>query len=190
MGGLLFFGAVDMLVHRTFHQAEEDCACEDCDKKAFNPRALSYILPNLAHAVMDGVIIVGGFLASPAAGFTATLLILAHEAPKQAGGFGHLVQIAGLTPKQAVRTSFAVAVGGMAIPMLISLGLGSVSVPQIALPLVAGGFASLVLRQLYASVTNRGTRPFWVIPAGILVSFAAVYSIMLALALFLGGHGH
>ncbi len=186
--GLVVFGAIDMLVHHTFHGANDDCHCEDCDTKSFNPRALPYIFPNFIHALMDGTIIVGGFLASPAAGFTAALLILAHEAPKQAGGFGHLVQVAKLSPSEAVRTSLAVTLAGITLPMLVSLALGSVRIPEIALPIVAGGFASLVLRQLYASISHRDQRPLWIIPAGILISFAVVYGIMVVLSALLGTH--
>jgi zinc and cadmium transporter len=81
-GILLFFLLEKYLLWRHCHQA--DCAVH----AASGPIIL---VGDAFHNFVDGVVIAGAFLESPALGFSTTLAVMAHELPQEVGDFGVLL---------------------------------------------------------------------------------------------------
>lgn len=65
------------------------------------------------HNLLDGFIIVGGFLVSPAVGIATTAAVILHELPQEIGDFGLLLH-AGYTRAQALLWNFASALTAFA----------------------------------------------------------------------------
>lgn len=66
------------------------------------------LLGDSVHNFVDGVIIAGSFLISPALGVTVTIAILLHELPQECADVGVLIR-GGLTPKRAIIANFICA---------------------------------------------------------------------------------
>ncbi|MBT3836310.1 ZIP family metal transporter [Candidatus Woesearchaeota archaeon] len=113
------------------------------DHKKKNDKSQIAVLNLLAdgvHNFLDGLVIAGSYLVSPAAGIATTIAVIIHEVPQEIADFGVLLY-AGLSKKRALLLNF----GSAAISILgavIGLWFGSKSdlfIPLI-LPFAAGGF--------------------------------------------------
>jgi len=92
------------------------------------------------HNFIDGVLIGASYLVSVPIGLATTLAICLHEIPQEFGDFGVLVH-AGFTPRRALWMNFltaTLAIVGAVLALL--LGGRLEHLPEVVLPLAAGGF--------------------------------------------------
>ncbi|NQV90894.1 ZIP family metal transporter [Candidatus Woesearchaeota archaeon] len=108
-----------------------------------NPKSQIAVLNLLGdgiHNFLDGLVIAGSYLVSPAAGIATTIAVVIHEVPQEIADFGVLLY-AGLSKKNALLLNFASATISI-LGAVVGLWLGSNSdtfIPFI-LPFAAGGF--------------------------------------------------
>lgn len=113
-----------------------------CHGQDHHPEAFSYVLltGDAVHNVLDGVLISTSFIAGLPAGLAATVGIIFHKIPKEAGDFGVLVQ-SGFSREKAVLFNIGVSLFmfvGAGIVLLLSSVAGSLNIYLI--PLVIGNF--------------------------------------------------
>jgi len=113
-----------------------------CHNQDHHIEAFSYVLiaGDSVHNVLDGVLIASSFLAGFPAGLAATLGVMLHKIPKEAGDFGVLVE-SGFTRSKAVLFNIGVSLF-MFVGAGIVLGLASFAenLNIYLLPLVIGNF--------------------------------------------------
>ena len=113
-----------------------------CHNKDHHVEAFSYVLlaGDAVHNVLDGILIASSFLVGLPAGIAATLGVMLHKVPKEAGDFGILVH-SGFSRVKAVSFNIGISLF-MFIGAGIVLALASVagSINMYLLPLVIGNF--------------------------------------------------
>lgn len=134
--GLLVLGGMFMslLLERVVHW--------HCHNQDHHIEAFSYVLlaGDAVHNVLDGILIASSFLVGLPAGIAATVGVMLHKVPKEAGDFGILVH-SGFSRIKAVIFNLGISLF-MFIGAGIVLGLASIagSVNVYLLPLVIGNF--------------------------------------------------
>lgn len=110
------------------------------DGPATHPIVALNAVGDTLHNAIDGVIIAAAFLATPSAGFIATLAIVLHEIPRELGSFGVFLH-GGLSVRRAVAynalTAVSAIVGAVAT---ILIGGRIVGATTVLLPIAAGTF--------------------------------------------------
>lgn len=113
-----------------------------CHNKDHHVEAFSYVLlaGDAVHNVLDGILIASSFLAGLPAGIAATVGVMLHKVPKEAGDFGILVH-SGFSRVKAVGFNIGISLF-MFVGAGIVLGLASIAqnVNFYLLPLVIGNF--------------------------------------------------
>jgi zinc and cadmium transporter len=127
MGGSL---VLERLVHWHCHDHEH------------HVEAFSYVLVagDAVHNVLDGILIATSFLAGIPSGMAATVAVMAHKVPKEAGDFGVLLE-SGFSRQKALIFNVAVNIfmfAGAASVFLLSAYSSGVN--ALLLPLVIGNF--------------------------------------------------
>lgn len=113
-----------------------------CHHRDTHVEPLSYNLlaGDAVHNVLDGILIATSFLAGTSSGLAATVAVMAHKIPKEAGDFGVLVH-SGVSATRAVLFNLGVSlfmfVGALAVVSAASMAQNTV---PILLPLVVGNF--------------------------------------------------
>jgi len=105
-----------------------------------HPVAFMNLVGDGLHNLIDGMIIAGSYLVSPALGIATTIAVILHEIPQEIGDFGVLLN-AGLSRIKALFFNFLsalMAVIGAVISLLI--GANSEGYLLFLLPITAGGF--------------------------------------------------
>lgn len=172
-GLILFFVLEKLLVWRHCHK-------HDCDVHASSGPLL--LLGDAFHNLVDGVVIAGAFLTSPALGLTAALSTIAHEVPQELGEFMVYLR-SGLSRQRALlynaATSLTSVVGGL-------LGYFFLSELRAAGPyllaLAAAGFLYVALADLVPA--QRGKTSL----GAALLDLALVLSGIGVIALLTRGH--
>jgi zinc and cadmium transporter len=113
-----------------------------CHNQDHHIEAFSYVLltGDAIHNILDGILIASSFLLGLPAGIAATLGVMMHKVPKEAGDFGILVH-SGFSKTKAVTFNIAVSLF-MFIGAGLVLGLASAveGINTYLLPLVIGNF--------------------------------------------------
>jgi zinc and cadmium transporter len=107
------------------------------------------VLGDAIHNFIDGALIAGSYLVSPALGLATTVAVLFHEIPQELGDFGILIH-SGLSVRQAILLNLAsasVAVLGALAALLLGTISGSV-VTTVLIPVTAGGFVYIAAADL------------------------------------------
>lgn len=109
-------------------------------KKHSHPVAVMNIVGDGLHNLIDGMVIAGSYLASPALGIATTIAVVLHEIPQEIGDFGVLLH-AGWSKLKALFFNFLSALMAV-IGAIISLMIGTNIEGYLLflLPLTAGGF--------------------------------------------------
>jgi len=134
--GLLVLGGMflSLLLERLVHW--------HCHNQDHHVEAFSYVLlaGDAVHNVLDGILVASSFLAGFPAGIAATIGVMLHKVPKEAGDFGVLVQ-SGFSRVKAIGFNIGVSLFMFAGAGIV-LGLASVAgnVNLYLLPLVIGNF--------------------------------------------------
>lgn len=104
------------------------------------------------HNFLDGVIIAGSFLASPALGLATTIAVFLHEIPQEIGDFSILLH-AGFSRQKAIRFNFLsalMAVVGAILTILVGAKLGSIT--AFLIPFTIGGFIYIATADLIPQI--------------------------------------
>lgn len=115
------------------------CHEVDCE---IHPRHLGHLnlIGDSIHNLLDGIIIISAFTASPALGFPVLVSLALHEIPQEIGDYGVLIY-AGFTKAKALLYNFI-----SALAAIVGVVLGYFLINQISglnsflLPFAAGGF--------------------------------------------------
>ncbi len=113
-----------------------------CHNRDSHVEAFSYVLVagDAVHNVLDGILIATSFLAGTSAGLAATVAVMAHKVPKEAGDFGVLVH-SGFSRKKAVGFNIAISVFMfLGAAVVFGLSMASSGINALLLPVVIGNF--------------------------------------------------
>jgi len=105
-----------------------------------HPVAFMNVVGDGLHNLIDGMVIAGSYLVSPALGIATTTAVVLHEIPQEIGDFGVLLH-AGLSRAKALFFNFLSALMAF-VGVIISLLIGANSEGYLLflLPITAGGF--------------------------------------------------
>jgi zinc and cadmium transporter len=146
LGGMLLFFVVEKLLrheHGVLHRYHHPEASTHPELAAVN------ILGDAIHNFIDGVLIAGSYLVSPALGLATTVAVLFHEIPQELGDFGILIH-SGLSVRRAVLLNLAsasAAILGTVAGLLLGAMSGSV-ITTVLIPVTAGGFVYIAAADL------------------------------------------
>lgn len=132
LGGVIAFFVLEKILH--WHHAH--IATEE----VLHPVAVTNLVGDALHNLVDGAIVAGAFLSSPKLGIATTLAVALHEIPQEIGDFGILVH-AGLTPRRALLLNLLTALTAVIGAMLTLVAASFIEGLETALiPITAGGF--------------------------------------------------
>lgn len=137
LGGVLFFFLVESVIH--WHHHGEDVEEHEHGHGRVSSLAWMNLLGDGLHNFVDGILIGGTWMVSPAAGMATTVAVALHEIPQEFGDFGVLLH-AGLSVRRALwlnAASASVAVLGALLILVTGSDLG---VEPYLGPVAAGGF--------------------------------------------------
>ncbi len=146
LGGMLLFFVVEKLLrheHGVLHRYHHPEAHTRPELAAVN------VLGDAVHNFIDGVLIGGSYLVSPALGLATTVAVLFHEIPQELGDFGILIH-SGLSVRRAVLLNLAsasVAILGAVAALLLGAVSGA-AVTTVLMPVTAGGFVYIAAADL------------------------------------------
>ena len=140
LGGILLFFILEKFIH--WHHSHTEHT-EDIHAVVY----LS-ITGDALHNFIDGLVIAGSFLVSPALGFATLLAVIFHEVPHELGNFAVLVH-GGWSAKKALIYNFFSSFAAFAGAILVLSFAGVFSqTPQVLLALGASNFIYVALSDL------------------------------------------
>jgi zinc and cadmium transporter len=105
-----------------------------------HPVGVTNLVGDALHNFIDGAVIGGSFLVSPALGLTTTLAVILHEIPQEIGDFSILIH-AGYTRNRALWLNFLSAiVAVLGTVATLTLGGSVASLATYLVPFTIGGF--------------------------------------------------
>lgn len=132
LSGMIAFFVLEKVLH--WHHAH--IATEE----VLHPVAVTNLVGDALHNLVDGAIVAGAFLSSSKLGVATALAVALHEIPQEIGDFGILVH-AGLAPRRAVLLNFVTALAAVVGALLTLVAASFIRGLESALiPVTAGGF--------------------------------------------------
>lgn len=130
VGGVIVFFALEKVLHwHHAHYPHED---------VIHPVAMSNLVGDGLHNLLDGSLIGASYLVSPTVGLATTIAVVLHEIPQELGDFGILVH-SGVKPKRALGLNLLT--GSMAVVgAILALLSGDALSEELLLPIAAGAF--------------------------------------------------
>lgn len=128
-----------------------------CHNQDHHVDAVSYVLlaGDAVHNILDGILIASSYLAGVPAGIAATVAVMAHKIPKEAGDFGILVD-SGISRVRAVLFNILVSLfmifGAGFVLVLTSETSG---LDAVLIPLVIGNFVYIAGSDLLPRLKER-----------------------------------
>lgn len=173
LAGLVGFFLLEKALH--WHHAHLPTA------DVLHPVAITNLVGDGLHNLIDGALIAGAFLASPSLGVATTLAVVVHEIPQEMGDFGILVH-AGLKPRRALllnlASGMAALVGAVLTLAVAEAGLG---VERALLAFTAGGFIYIASTDLIPELHREPETGKSLVQLGGLLSGIAVMAALLML---------
>jgi zinc and cadmium transporter len=131
-------------------------ACCDTRNGGAEPVAWTSIAGDAMCNFTDGMAISASFLISPILGIAATIAIVLHELPQEAGQCAILLR-AGMRPSQALRWNAASAVPALAgAGIVLALPNLGADLERFILPAIAGAFLHIAFSDLLPSLRRAG----------------------------------
>ena len=176
VGGILLFFFLEKIIrwkHRFYAPSFKSV-------HAPQPLAKMNLVGDAVHNFIDGTLIAGSFMASPALGVTTTLAIIIHEIPQEVGDIGALIH-GGYSPKQAVWYNFLCSLTCTAGVLTILL-LGSFMVLPLnyLLPIAAGGFIYIASTDLIPELHNKA-KLHHQLAQGVVISIGVLCMVMITI---------
>jgi zinc and cadmium transporter len=128
--GLIVFFALEKVLH--WHHAHYPHG------DVIHPIAMSNLVGDGLHNLLDGSLIGASYLVSPTVGVATTIAVVLHEIPQELGDFGILVH-SGVPPRRALRLNLLTGSAAIA-GAVIALVSGAALSEDFLLPLAAGAF--------------------------------------------------
>ncbi len=172
LAGVVAFFILEKVLH--WHHAHLP------SEEVMHPVAVSNLVGDALHNLIDGVIIAGAFVVSPKVGIATAIAVALHEIPQELGDFAILLH-AGLKPKRALFLNFMTAlaaVAGAVITLLIAQGE---MIERIFLPFTAGAFVYIAGTDLIPELHKEPEPRKSIIQAIALIVGIAVMASLLAL---------
>ncbi len=140
LSGILIFFVLEKFIH--WHHSHTE------HKEDIHAVVYLTIAGDALHNFIDGLVIAGSFLVSPALGVATSLAVIFHEIPHELGNFAVLVH-GGWTAKKALLYNFLSSFAAFAGAIVVLIFAKSLSQsPQILLALGAGNFIYVALSDL------------------------------------------
>jgi zinc and cadmium transporter len=140
LGGVIAFFVLEKILH--WHHAHI------ASEEVLHPVAITNLVGDALHNLIDGAIVAGAFLASTKLGIATAIAVALHEIPQEIGDFGILLH-AGLAPRRAlllnVLTGLTAIVGAVLTLMASSFVQG---LETALIPVTAGGFVYIASTDL------------------------------------------
>lgn len=141
IAGILLFFNLEKAIRWRHHRHLETA-------KAIKPLASMNLLGDALHNFIDGTLIGGSFLISPAAGWATTAGLLLHELPQEVGDVGTLL-FGGYTIRRALLYNLLAAFTCLlGIGVILLAGLWLDTYLSYILPFAAGGFIYIAASDL------------------------------------------
>lgn len=138
LGGIVVFFVLEKFVR--WHHHHEVYPSQEPGQIPVKPLARMNLIGDAAHNFIDGTLIAGSFMVSPAAGVATTIAIVLHEIPQEIGDIGALVY-GGYSVRKAVWYNFLCALSCLlGTVCLLSVGIWLEAEIVYLLPVAAGGF--------------------------------------------------
>lgn len=142
-----------------------------------HPVATMNVVGDGVHNLIDGMVVMGSFLASVPLGIATTIAVLLHEIPQEIGDFGVLLH-AGIGRRKAILYNFGsalAAVGGAVIVLAMGSAIDGFS--EALVPIAAGGFIYIAGTDLIPELhretdTGKSATQFAAIVLGVIVMVA------------------
>ena len=145
LGILIFFVLEKFIRWRHCHECYPE---ENPSHKHIQPFGYVNLIGDGLHNFINGIMIAGSYLASPAIGIATTFAVVFHEIPQEIGDFGVLLK-AGFSRLKAIffnlLSALAAVIGALLI-LIINVQADVVSF--FIIPLTAGGFIYIALADL------------------------------------------
>ena len=140
LGGVIAFFVLEKILH--WHHAHI------ASEEVLHPVAITNLVGDALHNLIDGAIVAGAFLASPRLGIATAVAVALHEIPQEIGDFGILVH-AGLAPRRALLLNFLTGLTAIVGAVLTLMASSFVQGLETALiPVTAGGFVYIASTDL------------------------------------------
>ena len=131
LAGIVAFFVLEKVLH--WHHAHFP------HEEVIHPVAVSNLLGDGLHNLVDGAIVAGAFVAGPELGIATAIAVALHEIPQELGDFA-ILHHAGVEPKRALRLNFFSGLLALAGAVL-ALSFSSVeTIERGLLPFSAGAF--------------------------------------------------
>ncbi|MCX5725633.1 MAG: ZIP family metal transporter, partial [Candidatus Saganbacteria bacterium] len=149
-------------------------------KEHIHPFAWMNLIGDAFHNSIDGMVIAGSYLVSPALGLATTIAVVLHEIPQEIGNYGVVIH-GGFKRVEGLLMCFGVQLTAIIGALLIlSLNLNVEALKSILVPFTAGGFiyiaGSDLIPELHKEVEIKRS-------LGQLISLSLGIGLMLALRL-------
>jgi zinc and cadmium transporter len=155
--GIFIFFILEKLVRWHHHHSHHGHIHEvqDITHTQTKPLAKLNLAGDAIHNFIDGILIAGSFLVSPATGLMTTLVIVIHEIPQEIGDVGALIY-GGYTPKKALWYNFLCGLSCVAgVIFLLIVGKKFEDDIVYFLPLSAGAFIYIAASDLIPELQNK-----------------------------------
>ena len=139
LAGVVAFFILEKILH--WHHAHIP------HKEVLHPVAITNLVGDGLHNLIDGAIVAGAFLSSQELGLATAVAVTLHEIPQELGDFGILVH-AGMKPKKALAMNFLSALASIAGAVIVLATAGSIEIESLLLPFTAGAFVYIASTDL------------------------------------------
>jgi zinc and cadmium transporter len=179
LGGMLLFFTVEKLLrheHGLLHRYHHPESIARPELAAVN------ILGDAIHHFIDGALIAGSYLVSPALGLATTAAVLFHEIPQELGDFGILIH-SGLSVRRAVLLNLGSASAAV-LGAVAALLLGAVSgaaVTGLLVPITAGAFVYIAAADLIPELQHDRTGRALLVQIGLMAMGMGVMGLLAVL---------
>jgi len=169
LGGILVFFILEKVV------CWRHCHIETSEEHP-HPFAIMNLIGDAFHNFIDGMIIAGSYIASPALGFTTTIAVILHEIPQEIGDYGVLIH-GGFGRVQALFLNFFVQLTAfLGAFLILAMSLKTQTLTAFLVPFTAGGFIYIAGSDLIPEIHKN---------TGIRGSIAQLLSLLLGICLML-----
>jgi zinc and cadmium transporter len=168
--GLIVFFALEKVLHwHHAHYPHED---------VIHPVAMSNLVGDGLHNLIDGSLIGASYLVSPTVGLATTVAVVLHEIPQELGDFGILVH-SGVEPRRALRLNLltgSTAVLGAVVALVSGKALSA----DLLLPIAAGAFIYIASTDLLPELHKEPEPRKSLLQIGALIAGVGVMVALLA----------
>jgi len=142
LSGIILFFVLEKIIHWRHCHIETS-------KEHPHPVAWMNLIGDAFHNSLDGMVIAGSFVASPALGISTTIAVILHEIPQEIGNYGILIH-GGFGRIKALFLNFGVQLTSIIGAFLILfLAIKIDSLTAFLIPFTAGGFIYIAGSDLF-----------------------------------------